>query len=291
MSGLKPIVAILLILLAGCFAYIYKQKIQEDVTVVELKDVTSQKQIIIQSLKELKVSYDSAIVEKKEILNDLVIERDKVVNLIAEIQQNKVTSDSLIAKYQRRYQEFKSILNQKILDNNRLKEENSLLAIQTDSTRKVVEAQKKMNDSLAMNKKNLDLLVKIGGTLLIHDLKVVSLKTTKGDKKVETNKADKTAVLKTSFLVYANEIAKSGQQKFFVQITDPADNILGERKVEHFGSNSIIYSFPINFSYKNQSVDVEGFLNGDGVKFEKGNYNVNVYYQDQLVGSTNFVLK
>jgi hypothetical protein len=291
MSGLKPIVAILLILLAGCFAYIYKQKSQGEVFVDELKNVNIQKAAILKSLNELKINYDSAIVQKKDLSDQLVIEREKVVNLIAELQQTKATSDSLISKFQKRYDELKSILNQKIIDNNRLKEQNLLLAVQRDSTLKVAEEQKRMNDTLALKKKDLTLLVKRGTTLLIHNLKVTSLKKNTSDEKVETNKAAKTAFLKISFSVYPNEIAKSGERRFLVQITDPMDNILGERKSEHFGVTSLTYSFPVNFVYVNKSVDVEGYLNGGGAKFEKGNYNVNVYDGNELVGNTNFVLK
>lgn len=293
MSGLKPIVAILLILLAGCFTFIYKQKSQSEIYVSDLKGVEKQKETIIQSLKELKTTYDQAIIEKKGLLEELVVEREKVVNLIAELEETKANSAALIAKFQSRYDELKSILDKKILDNIRLKQENTSLVIQSDSAKKVIEEQKKMNDTLELRKKDLGFLVKRGTALLIHNLKVLSLKKNDPDQEVETNKASKTTVLKILFSVYPNEIAKSGERKFFIQITDPKDNILGERKIEYFGAGitPLTYSFPVNFYYRNKSIDVEGYLNGNGHKFDKGNYNVNVYNQNELVGNTNFVLK
>ncbi len=288
--GMKAIIAMLLLLLAGCFAYIFKVKTQNQTFYKELTVEKSEKESILNSLRVLKATYDKAIAENTTLSNELKIEREKVIKLISELENTKSNSETTIAKFRNQYNGLKNILDGKIAENEELKKKNLLLTTERDSTIILADKQKKINDTLIFEKKKLTSIVSKGAELVLYNLKVSPLKLYDSEKQVETEKASKAKFLKIGFSIHPNPIAKKGTRKYLVQISDPNDHILGERSNETFGKINITYSLPISIEYKNIDDTAVGYLDAAGVKFEKGVYNVNVYEKHSLVANSSFTL-
>ena len=84
-SSLKVIVAILAILLVGSLVYIFKMTSDADVVQTELKATLTEKESVMKDLEELKSTYDAAIAENTSMSDELIQERDKVVNLMSDL--------------------------------------------------------------------------------------------------------------------------------------------------------------------------------------------------------------
>ena len=119
--------------------------------------------------------------------------------------------------------------------------------------------------------------------------KGAAYKVRSSGKQIETEKANRADVLKVSFTIAENKIAKSGTKTYYVQVIDSENNVVGDKKTESFGSKSLTYSFTTNVKYENKTIDVSEDLAGK--KFAKGTYFVNVFDKDELVSKTSFSLR
>jgi hypothetical protein len=170
-----------------------------------------------------------------------------------------------------------------------LKKQNVTLTVQRDSTRVVLVESKKANEVLTSQNSELAKTVEKGSILTVLNTKGAAYKVRSSGKQIVTDKASRADILKVSFTIAENKIAKSGTKMFYVQVIDSENNVVGEKKVENFGTKSLTYSFTTNVKYDNKTVDVTEDLAGS--KFAKGTYTVNVFDKAELVSRTSFSLR
>ena len=108
-------------------------------------------------------------------------------------------------------------------------------------------------------------------------------------KEIATEKASRADILKVSFTIAENAVAKTGDKQYYVQVIDSKNNVLGDKATATFGENSLTYSFITTVQYENKSVQVTENL--PGKDFAKGTYFVNVFDKNELVSKTSFTLK
>jgi len=289
-SSLKAIVVVLALLLAGSLAYIFKMTTDANKLQTELTTEKDEKTKVLDELEVLKATYDKAIEEKTALSDDLVAEREKVINLIADLKKSKGDAASM-AKYRDQYNKLQSNMKVLIAENEELKKQNQKLTTERDSTVLVLGEAKKYNDTLVVQNENLAKTVEKGSKLTIMNLRTQAIKVRSSGKQIETEKARRADQLKVCFALAANSIAKSGEKKYYIQIIDSKNNVLGEKRTENFGDMSLTYSFTTTVAYNNEAVDVCEFLDGKGVDFEKGTYYVNIFDKAELVSKTSFSLK
>jgi len=284
-STLKVIISVLAILLVGSLFYIYK--ISNDVKYVqnELTSTMTEKDSIMKNLQELKATYDAAIAENTSMSDELVKERDKVVNLMNDI--NKSKGDA--SKYRAEYLKLESNLKVLMAENEGLKKQNVTLTTQRDSTVVVLGEAKKVNEILVEEKNDLSKTIEKGSKLSLVNLQTVAYQLKSSGKQIATDKASRANVLKISFTIAENQIAKSGNKEYYVQVIDSKNNVLGEKKTVNFDENSLTYSFISKVKYENKTVNVSEDLSGKD--FAKGTYFVNVFDKNELVSKTSFSLK
>jgi hypothetical protein len=284
-SSLKVIVAILAILLIGSLVYIYKITTDAKQVETELTKTVSEKDLVMKDLQDLKTTYDAAIAENTSMSDELIKERDKVVNLMNDISKSKGDA----SKYRSQYQKLESNMKVLIAENETLKKENVVLTTQRDSTVVVLGETKKNVEALTGQNEELAKVVEKGSKLTVLNTKGSAFKLKSSGKQVETDKAGRADVLRISFTIAENQIAKSGDKAYYVQVIDSKSNVLGDKQTVSFGDKSLTYSFITNVKYENQTVQVSQDLRGKD--FAKGTYFVNVFDQDILVSKTSFILK
>lgn len=284
-SSLKVIIAILAILLVGSLVYIYKISTDAKTVQTELTKSVSEKDIVMKDLQQLKTTYDAAIAENTSMSDELIIERDKVVNLMNDISKSKGDA----SKYRSQYQKLQSNMKVLIAENEGLKKENVTLTTQRDSTVVVLGESKKYNEVLVGQNEELSKTVEKGSKLTVLNMKTAAYKIKGSGKQIATDKAGRADVLKISFTIAENQIAKSGDKQYYVQVIDSKNNVLGDKKTETFDDITLTYSFVVNVKYENKTVQVSEDLRGKD--FAKGTYYVNVFDKSELVSKTSFILK
>ncbi|RED23379.1 hypothetical protein BD847_2431 [Flavobacterium cutihirudinis] len=284
-SSLKAIIAVLAVLLIGSLVYIFKLSSDTEVVKTELTTTMTEKESVMKDLQELKATYDAAIAENTSMSDELIQERDKVVALMDDL--NKSKGD--VSKYKSQVLAMQSKMKTLVAENDELKKQNGVLTTQRDSTIVVLGESKKYNEVLVGQNEELAKTVEKGSKLSVLNTKTIAYKVKGSGKQIETDKASRADVLKVSFTIAENSIAKSGDKTYYVQVIDSKNNVLGEKKTESFGDNTLTYSFKTTVKYENKTVQVSEDLLGKD--FEKGAYFINVFDNDELVSKTSFNLR
>ena len=287
-SSLKAVIAVLAVLLVGSLVYIFKVTSDAETVQTELKTTMTEKESVMKDLQELKATYDAAISENTSMSDELIQERDKVVNLMADLNKSKGDVASL-AKYKTQFIALQSNMKVLMAENEGLKKANTKLTSQRDSTVVVLGESKKYNEVLVGQNEELSKVVEKGSKLTVLNMKTSAYKLRSSGKQIETDKASRADVLKISFTIAENQIAKSGDKTYYVQVIDSKNNVLGDKKTENFGDASLVYSFITNVKYENKTVQVTEDL--PGKDFAKGTYFVNVFDKNELVSKTSFTLR
>lgn len=287
-SNLKVVIAVLALLLVGSLVCIFKMTSDAKALQTELTGIKSEKESVLKDLEELKTRYDAAIAENTSMSDELIAEREKIVNLMSDLKKSKGDAASM-AKYKNQYFALEAKMKTLMAENEVLKEDNAKLTVERDSTITVLGESRKYNEVLVGQNEELSKTVEIAQKLSVSNLKTAAYKLRRSGKQIETEKARNADVLKISFTINENKVAKQGDKTYYVQVIDSKNNVLGEKKIESFGANSLTYSFTSTVNYENKSVDVTQDL--PGKDFAKGTYFVNVFDKGELVSKSSFSLR
>lgn len=284
-SGLKSLVIVLSVLFALSLVYIYKLTTDVNSTEAKFTTTLSEKDQVMKDLKDLKTTYDAAIAENTSMSDELIAERDKVVALMEKLKN----SIGDVTKYKKQYLALESKMKGLVAENETLKKDNTILKVQRDSTVVVLDESKKTNKELAGQNEDLTKTVEKGSKLAIVNLKTSAFIVRSSGKEIATDKASRADILKVSFTIAENPIAKSGDRKYYVQVIDSKNNVMGERQTERFGDKTLTYSYISNVKFENKTVDVINNIKAD--KLEKGTFYVNIFDNGQLISNAIFTLK
>jgi uncharacterized protein (DUF3084 family) len=284
-SSLKTLIIVLSILFALSLVYIYKLTTDVNSTEQKLTTTLSEKEQVMKDLNDLKSTYDAAIAENTSMSDELIAERDKVVALMEKLKY----SNGDVSKYKKQYLALESKMKGLVAENETLKKDNTVLKVQRDSTIVVLDESKKTNQVLSGQNEDLSKTVEKGSKLAIVNLKTAAFIVRSSGKEIPTDKASRADVLKVSFTIAENAIAKSGERKYYVQLIDSKNNVMGERQTERFSDKTLTYSYIANVKFDNKTVDM--VQNVPAEKLVKGTFYVNVFDNGQLVSTTTFTLK
>jgi hypothetical protein len=287
-SSLKAIVLALSILLLGSFFYIFKLTNDTKSLQTVVTSSKKEKDIVLKDLQELKATYDAAIAENTTMSDELIDEREKVVGLMVQLEKSKGDAASM-AKYKEQFTVLQTKMNSLMQEVEVLKKENSKLITNLDSTKVVLKDSKNYNQILVGQNEELSKTIEKGSKLSVLNLKTATFKLKGSGKQIETDKASRVDVLKISFTIAENNIAKSGDKTYYVQVIDSKSNVLGDKETMNFGGKSLTYSFTTTVKYENKTVEVSQDL--PGKNFEKGSYFVNVFDKSELISKSSFTLR
>ncbi len=254
----------------------------------QIKAATTEKQKALLDLQSLKATYDLAIADKTKLSNELVKERNKINGLMQKISKSNF-DPTTFKSYKAQYIILEGKMKSLIAQNEFLKKQNIILTNQRDSTVVVLGETKKYNEVLVGENQTLSNTVEKASKLNIINLKTSAYKLRSSGKQVATEKASRTNILKISFTIAENKIAKSGDKTYYVQVIDSKINVIGDGKTVEFGDDELTYSFVSHVKYENKSVDVSEDLAWKN--FEKGSYFITIYDKNEIVAKSSFVLK
>lgn len=288
-SGLKVVVVVLALLLMGSLAYVYKLQQDKDAVDSSLSKTLTEKEKFQAELESKIAEYDVAISDNTALKGELEEEQAKIMELLEKIKKSD-GSVAELSKYKTQYVKLKREMDNLIAENNMLKENNSKLTKNLDSTNVVLTNAKTANDTLAAKNENLSKTVEKAQRLSVLNLTTLAVKQKGSGKQINTDKASRADVLKIGFTIAENQVAKVGERTYYIQVIDSKNNVLGDKKTESFGATYLPYSFQKTIKYENKTVQVQEDLSVKNIT--SGSYFVNVFdKKGELVSKSSFQLR
>lgn len=276
-NSFKIIIIVLTLVILGCVYFMYTITDRTKNIVDTLRD---EKHLIENDLEKSQLLLSQIRTTNGNLSEKLAEEQQKVIQLLKEIEDGKV-NDKNIVVYKKNVSEIDEKIKNLLLEIEKYKKE-------IDSTKIVLNSERKKNDTLNTSNKKLSKQVNVGSKLYYYSLNTKLYKQKTSGVKTETTKANKVNVINLSFMIAENDLAKAFQKDFYIQIIDSKNNVIGQKKEISFGQSVLNYSQAVTVKYDKKTTKIELELSVN--ELEKGNYFVNIFDKSSLVLDTSFVL-
>ena len=288
-NGLKVLAGLLGVILLGTIIYtvtLYQEKKKNEAVLQQ------EKELVKADLESLKSEYDKAILESNKTNEELVAARDNIAKYIDSVSAMKADLSTL-SRYRRQVSVLKKEREELLRQVDSLKQSNTMIAMQRDSTFAELEKQTVFNDSLIVQNTQLAEAVERGSALNLTKFSVDAVRERSNGTLRSTSRARRTDKLKVCFTVADNVIAEAGDREFYIEVLDPQGNVMGGTNTKSIEDGpTISYTKNTNFFYENAALDVCDYISNYAGEFQKGNYMVNVYDDAlKLLGTSRFELK
>lgn len=320
---LTTVAAVIIVALLGINAFLLWNKFSQE-KVIASKDMELNESEHIKA--ELEKQYYESLSELEEMkgnnteLNEMIdkqkeelkTQKDKIYRMI---KDGKATSAELAA-VREKMAEFKSQLDQYVIENNTLREEkkaltaaNSQLTNAKASLESNLSEERKMNEDLVTAKSallsekgelestNAELSSKVtrASVIDIKDLNVVGEKVRKSGKAVSKKYAKSIDRLKVCFTAEENIVTESGLERFFIRIINPiGETIAMESKGSGImklanGTDEVRYTQVKEVDY--DKTEMSACFYWEQPTYKPGQYEVEIYNKGYVAGKTVFKLK
>jgi len=245
--------------------------------------LTQEKDSLATELRHMAMAYDTLKTNNDTLNAGLAKEKMKIVQLL-EINDSNV---KLLKKYKKEIKTMREIMKSYIVQIDSLNTRNKILVAENSEIRKEIKQVKSSNTELSKVKEELSSKVEIASVIQAKDIVAVSL----NKKRKETTRINLLDKLRICFTLRENPLAKAGTKEVFMRVIRPDSLVITSSPDNLFTyqKNKLIYSASRSVDYINQDVEMCIFLDNTG-DFIIGNYSVELYLEDNIIGRTNFML-
>lgn len=268
---------------------------KKELNAVLAKYIGSDSDDIRANLKQMLTNYDELMTMGTPEQNaEIAKQKERIEQLMAELDSNKKMSYYTISKLKRENNELRDIMRGYVYEIDSLNTLNLSLRNDLDQTTTALEETTVDRDNLQVKADELTEKVKAGQKLTVIKSSFASrgMKQTITNNFKETSRAKNTVRIESEFTIGKNAITDPGEKTVYMQVVGPDNKTLQNTLsgvLETEGGN-VPYSHKRTIDYQNASVDM---LMTYSVRstLGKGTYKVNIYCQGQLIGSDSFTLK
>jgi hypothetical protein len=251
---------------------------------IEMETVlTQEKDSLANELRHMVVAYDTLKTTNDTLNAGLQRQKNKIVQLLSVNASNV----QLIKKYKSEITTMREIMKSYIVQIDSLNTKNKMLVSENTEIKQQISQVRNTNTQLSKAKEELSSKVEVASIIQAKDIVAVSL----NKKRKETTRINLLDKLRICFTLRENPLAKPGQKDVYMRVIRPdslAITTSPDNLFEYKG-NKIIYSATRQVDYLNQDIEVCIFLDNKG-DFIIGNYSVELYLENNIIGRTNFML-
>jgi FlaG/FlaF family flagellin (archaellin) len=279
--GLIAITIIMAGVLVFLVAMYFDQK--SKMTAME-RELTHEKDSLANELRIMVHSFDTLKTDNDSLNARLEREKQRIIRLL-EINASNI---QLIRKYRNEITTMREIMKSYIVQIDSLNTRNKILS---DENVQIKQEYKKVRDTnveLEKAREQLSTKVEIASVIQAKDIVATALNR----KRKETTKINLLDKLRICFTLRENPIATAGQKEVFMRVIRPDSLVItsSSDNVFEYKGKKLIYSASRTADYMNQDIEMCIYLDNTG-DFITGNYNVELYLEDNMIGQTNFMLK
>lgn len=245
--------------------------------------LTFEKDSLASELRHMVTVYDTMKTSNDSLNAGLLKERTRIIQLLSITASNA----QLIKKYKSEITTMRDIMKSYIVQIDSLNTKNKVLVAENSDIRQQITQVRNTNTELSKVKEVLNTKVEIASVIQAKDIVAVSL----NKKRKETTRINLLDKLRICFTLRDNPLATAGTKEVYMRVLRPDSLVITSSPDNLFDykGNKLIYSANRVVDYANQDIEMCIFLDNTG-DFIVGNYSVELYLDDNVIGRTNFLL-
>jgi hypothetical protein len=272
------------IILAGALIFLVFMYFNQKNKMVEMETVlVHEKDSLATELRHLVNAYDTLKSNNDSLNAGLEKERSRIVKLLALDASNV----QLIKRYKSEITTMREIMKSYIIQIDSLNTRNKVLVAENSEIKQQITQVRSTNTELSKVKEDLNSKVEIASIIQAKNITAASL----NKNRKETSRINLLKTLRICFTLRENALAKAGAKVIYMRVIRPDSLVIASSpdNLFEYKGNKIIYSANRQVDYMNQDVEMCIFLDNKG-DFIIGNYSVELYLEDNIIGRTNFML-
>ena len=253
-----------------------------------INDLTVDKETLTAEMVQLQQDYSELSSTNDTLNNELMLEKEKVAQLIERVKQTEAKNKAQLRKYEKELGTLRSIMRGYIKQIDSLNTLNTNLRKEAAVAKKEARESRKKYDNLKSTTEELGKQVELGSIVKGRGLTMVGITETGK----ETDRSSRAAKLKTCLNLVENTLAKKGPRTVYIRVKGP-DGILmtsGQQQIFTVGGEQMIYSASRQVDYQGSEVEICIFFSA-GEKFTKGVYTVDAYTTEGKLASGDCLLR
>jgi FtsZ-binding cell division protein ZapB len=281
------IVIVLIVILAVLTFLFFSQRKNNQIVVSQ---ITARKDSIQVELSRIITGYDSLKVENDTLTNQMTVSKNRVQELLTEVEQTKKISLEKIGRYQQEVNTLRDIMRNYVVQIDSLNQRNKTLMEENLQVKEQARATESRNQQLSQEKDQLEMDLKKAATLEALDISATALNTRNKD----TRFASRAAMIRVNFTLAKNVTAKKGDKNIYIRIMRPDQLLLNksENDVFKFENIKIPFSAVREITYEGAELPVAIFWDNQGQSpLITGDYTIDVFADGSNIGTGKLTLK
>ena len=253
-----------------------------------INELTIDKENLTAEMLQLQQDYAQLSSTNDTLNNEILLEREKVAQLIERVQKTEATNKAMLRKYEKELGTLRSIMRNYIKQIDSLNTLNNTLRAEAAEAKQQARESNSRYENLKSTTEELGKQVELGS--IVKGRGLVMTGVTESGK--ETDRSSRTSKLKACLNLVENSIAKKGPRTVYIRVKGP-DGILTTADQQHlftFEGEQMIYSASREVDYQGAEVEVCIYFD-PGQKLTKGVYTVEAYTEEARLAATDMLLR
>lgn len=255
-----------------------------------MKDIIAEKDSIQQELTQIVAGYDMLKTENDTINEQLIIAQAKVRDLLIEVEQTKRVSYEKISDYQKQVTTLRGIMRDFVVQIDSLNKRNEQLMAENTQVKEQFKQSEIEKEQLSQEKENLKLNLQRAAQLEARELIAEGLNS----RNKETKFANRTTIIRISFVLGKNVTSKRGPKNIYVRIMRPDQLLMTKSPSDlfQFEDLRIPFSAMREVNYEGQDLPVNIFWDNNGeAPLMVGTYTIDLFADGNNIGTTSIEFK
>lgn len=277
------LIAIAIIMAAALIFLVVMYFDQKNKMTAMENELTHEKDSLANELRIMMHNFDTLKTDNDSLKARMDREKQRIVQLLAVNASNI----QLIRKYRTEIGTMREIMKSYIVQIDSLNTRNKILVAENVQIRQQYKKVQDTNVELEKVKDELSTKVEIASVIQAKDIVAAAL----NKKRKETTRINLLDKLRICFTLRENPIARAGQKEVFMRVIRPDSLVItsSSENVFSYNGKNLIFSASRVADYMNQDIEMCIYLDNTG-DFIPGNYNVELYLENNMIGQTNFML-
>jgi len=285
-KGVVVLLVIIVMALAAVLGVLYSKMKDQEKEKVEIQEVLEgQKQRLENELLSLQSDFGKLETNNDSLKTLATEQQDRITRLLAINADNAFK----IRTYQKELETLRTILVDLYYRVDSLHQMNVALSREKEEIARNLRAEQTQTRRLTEEREQLTSTVQRALVLSVSDIKTIGLNS-KGSETPRVRNIDK---LQTSFMIRENAVATAGERIFYLVIIKPDKRPLTNPHNAYFTTHEgvdIVFTDRRTIDYNNVDLEARIFSDNNG-RLTEGRYDVRIYCDGYLVGSSSFVLR